>query len=307
MKVLNFGSLNLDYVYTVDHFVRPGETLASLRQEVKAGGKGLNQSVALARAGIPVIHGGCAGIGGGMLKELLEKEGVDCTYLRETSEIQGNAVIQVTKTGENAIILFGGSNLQITEEQIRDTLAAAQEGDYLLLQNEINGNEQIVEQAYARGMKIFLNPSPYNERLCDVDFGKISWIIVNEIEAEQITGRSDPEEVFACLHERYPGLSVLITLGALGSVAFEVKGEDVHVSRQAVFPVTAVDTTGAGDTYTGYFIAGLMRGNTPAEAMKQAGLASALCVTRHGAADSVPYASEVQEYFRESDMPDKQC
>lgn len=148
MKVLNIGSLNLDYVYRVNHFVLPGETLDAVSQSINPGGKGLNQSIALARAGARVFHAGCIGKGGEILEKLLQENGVDTTFLFHTDEIQGNAVIQVVPSGENCILLFGGSNQCITSGQINKTLEAFSEGDYLILQNEVNDLPKIVERAF---------------------------------------------------------------------------------------------------------------------------------------------------------------
>ena len=295
MRVLNFGSLNLDYVYQVDHFVRPGETLSAASRVVKFGGKGLNQSVALARAGAPTAHAGCIGTGGESLKALLEREGVDTSNLKAVDEMQGHTVIQVDSAGENCILLYGGSNQCVTEEQIADTFAGYAAGDWLVLQNEINDLPAIVDAAAARGMVIVLNPSPFDERLRDVDFGKLSWLLVNEVEAEQICGRGDPQAAWEWLHARYPQLNVLITLGSAGSVACRVTGGDVQTARQAAFPVKAVDTTAAGDTFTGYFISGLMQGMELQACMRRAAKASSISVTRLGAADSIPTLGEVEK------------
>ena len=185
-RVLNFGSLNLDYVYSVDHFVKPGETMSAKTQKINPGGKGLNQSCALARAGADVFHAGCVGRGGEALIQILRENSVDTSYLIPTQELQGNAVIQVDSCGENCILLFGGSNRCITEQQVTETLSGFGKGDVLILQNEINQLSLIVETAYQRGMTIILNPSPYDERLDAVDFGKLSWLLVNEVEAGQI-------------------------------------------------------------------------------------------------------------------------
>ena len=293
MKVLNFGSLNLDYVYAVDHFVQPGETLSSLSQKVVPGGKGLNQSVALARAGAETCHAGCLGAGGGMLRDLLTENGVDVTHLLPVAELQGNAVIQVNPNGENCILLFGGSNQCVTPRQIDETLAAFGPGDYLVLQNEINLLPLIVDKAYERGMTIVLNPSPFNEKLREVDFGKISWLLVNEVEAAQLSGSEEPESAWAVIHERYPRTSLLLTLGKAGSRAWQVTDSGVAEARQPAFPVKAVDTTAAGDTYTGYFIGGLMEGLPLAECMRRASMASSIGVTRPGAAPSIPSRAEV--------------
>lgn len=294
MRVLNFGSLNLDYVYQVDHFVRPGETLSAASRVVKNGGKGLNQSIALARAGANVAHAGCIGAGGEPLKALLEREGVDTAKLITADEMQGHTVIQVNRDGENCILLYGGSNQCVTEAQIADTLSAFAAGDWLVLQNEINNLPAIVDAAYEKGMVIALNPSPYDAKLDAVDFGKISWLLVNEVEAGQISGSDDPQAAWDRLHARYPKLSVLITLGSAGSVAYRVKDGGVETARQEAFRVKAVDTTAAGDTYTGYFIAGLMDGEPLQACMRRASKASSISVTRLGAADSIPFKRDVE-------------
>ena len=295
MKVLNFGSLNLDYVYRVEHFVQPGETLSATSQTVNPGGKGLNQSIALARAGGEVYHAGCLGVGGEGLGKLLQENGVDTTYLVPTDELQGNAVIQVDQSGQNCILLFGGSNQCITSGQVDKTLSVFSAGDYLVLQNEVNDLPMIVEKAWERGMKIVLNPSPYNEKLSAVDFGKLSWLLVNEVEAAQLSGSEDPEEAWRMLHEAYPHLSVLITLGSAGSVAYRVENGEVETARQEAFRVRAVDTTAAGDTFTGFFIGALLEDKPLQECMRRASMASALGVTRPGAAGSIPTRDEVKD------------
>ena len=293
-SVLNFGSLNLDYVYHVDHFVQPGETLSAVSQAVNPGGKGLNQSCALARAGVKVFHAGCVGSGGELLLRTLRDHGVDTSFLLPVDQHQGNAVIQVDPSGENSILLFGGSNQCITDEQAEKTLAAFGRGDILLLQNEINNLPLIVDRAFDRGMSIVLNPSPYNEKLEAVDFRKLSWLFVNEVEGEQIAGSSEPDEIWRRIHGKYPGLSVLITLGKQGSVAYRVSGGTVETAKQEALLVKAVDTTAAGDTYTGFFIAALMEGKALKDCMRLAGAASAICVTRHGAAASIPSRKEAE-------------
>lgn len=317
MRVLNFGSLNLDYVYEVPHFVAPGETLSAAKQSVNPGGKGLNQSVALARAGADVYHAGVLGNGGAMLQDVLEASGVHTDFLEKRDVVQGNAVIQVNADGENCIILYGGSNQCITDEQVDETLAHFGADDWLILQNEINANARIVDKAYERGMKIVLNPSPFDARLDDVDFAKIDWLLVNEVEAEQMTGHAQPDEAWKVIHKKWPQLSCVFTLGADGSVAFRVdeardgalsnadgankapsackaeRAGGVERREQAALSVKAVDTTAAGDTFTGYFVAELMQGADLSRALQMATTAAAISVTRAGAAASVPTRAEV--------------
>lgn len=296
-KVLNIGSLNLDYVYQVEHFVQPGETLSALRQAVHPGGKGLNQSVALSRAGTQVFHAGCLGRGGDSLRELLEDNGVDTRYLRPVDSVQGNAVIQVNPEGQNCILIFGGSNRELTGEQIAETLSHFSPGDWLILQNEINALPHIVDSAYHRGMRIVLNPSPFDENLRGLDYSRINWLLLNQIEAFQLSGSDEPEKAWQILHGKYPSLSLLITLGERGSVCFTEK-EEVF---QAAFPVRAVDTTAAGDTYTGYFIAGLTDGLSLQESMRLASMASAISVTRPGAAPSIPHRRDVEDALKDAE------
>ena len=293
MTILNFGSLNLDYVYRVDRFVSPGETLSAASRDVLPGGKGLNQSIALARAGAQVFHAGCLGSGGGMLREILEKDGVDTSLLRDVEEMQGHTVIQVNPEGENCILLYGGSNRCVTEKQIDETLASFGPGDWLVMQNEINRPGMIAEKAYARGMRVILNPSPYDNRLEEVDFGKLAWVLVNEVEAEQMTGTQDPDKAWAEMHRRWPELSAVITLGSRGSIAFMQGPEGTETVRQDAVKVQAVDTTAAGDTFTGYFIAALAAGEPLRVCMEQASAAAAVSVTRPGAADSIPRKAEL--------------
>ncbi len=296
MKALVFGSLNLDTVYQVDHFVQPGETLRARTQCVNPGGKGLNQSLALARAGAEVYHAGCLGTGGESLRKLLEENGVNHRFLLDVEALQGNAVIQVAPDGQNSILLFGGSNQCVTAEQVEHTISHFEAGDWLVLQNEVNELDKMVETAFSRGLRIVLNPSPYDEKLRTVDFEKLDWLIVNEVEAEQISGSREPETAWRLLHERYPRLSVVVTLGKDGCAAF-CGGE---MLRQSAFPVTAVDSTGAGDTFTGYFVAAMMRGKALRDCLREASMAAALSVTRRGAAPSIPGEAEVLEALRTS-------
>ena len=299
MKILNFGSLNVDYVYSVDYFVRAGETLKANSREVLPGGKGLNQSVALARAGAQVYHAGCIGADGEFLRQLLNKKGVNTEYLRTIDGMQGHTIIQVDKKGENCILLYGGTNRSIGDSQIDETLAHFGQGDWLVLQNEVNSLPRIVDAAFARGMRIVLNPSPYEEGLKEVDFGKLSWLLVNEVEACQCSGSDEPERAWDVLHARYPRLSVLITLGSAGSIAHAVGPDGVDTVRQQAFRADAVDTTAAGDTFTGFFIGGLAEGRPLDECMRRASMASAISVTRMGAAVSIPKVEEVESRLAE--------
>lgn len=290
MKVLNFGSLNLDYVYSVDHMVTPGETLASYGMNVFCGGKGLNQSIALAKAGVEVYHAGLIGEEGEILLKTCQEGGVDSRYIRKTTEKSGHTIIQVDKDGQNCILLYGGANQSITREYVDEVLSHFEKGDILLLQNEINLLDYIIDQAYEKGMMIILNPSPYNEKLDSCDFKKISMLLLNEVEGAQVTGEKDEEKILVRLKELYPDMQVVLTLGKDGSV-YQYKDQ---VYRQGIFPVQAVDTTAAGDTFTGYFISSILEGMPVDEGLKLAAKASAIAVSREGATASIPIKAEVE-------------
>ena len=138
MKVLNFGSLNIDYVYQMAHFIRPGETAPCKTLTAGCGGKGLNQSIALAKAGTEVYHAGLYGAEAQFLLDKMQTAGVDTSLLRLGEGANGHAIIQVDENGQNCIILYGGTNRQITEAYVDEVLAHFEVGDVLVLQNEIN-------------------------------------------------------------------------------------------------------------------------------------------------------------------------
>lgn len=290
MKVLNYGSLNMDYVYTVDHMIREGETQSSSGLESFCGGKGLNQSIALAKAGVPVYHAGIVGEDGDMLLEICRDNGVDITYVKRLPVKGGHTVIQVDREGQNSIILYGGTNQMQTEEDIDRVLNDFGTGDYLLLQNEINLLDYIIDRAYAKGMKIVLNPSPYNENLSECDLRKVSLFLLNEIEGEQMAGGSDENRILEHLAEKFPEATFVLTLGKAGAVYFDGK-EKIF---QNIFEVETVDTTAAGDTFTGFFIVSLIRGEGVRAALRTAAKASAVAVSRPGAAPSIPTIEEVE-------------
>ena len=186
MKIYNLGSLNIDYVYSVPHFVRPGETLTSSKMEIFPGGKGLNQSIALARAGANVTHGGIVGNDGLFLKQLLSDSLVDVSRIKVLDKSSGHAIIQVEESGQNSILLFAGTNHCITEEYIKDFLYDSQQGDILLLQNEINGLDLIFEIAHKKGMQIAFNPSPFEGKLLELPLEYVDWWFLNEIEGSEL-------------------------------------------------------------------------------------------------------------------------
>lgn len=289
MRVLNIGSLNLDYVYRVDHIILPGETQATESRQVFLGGKGINQSVALAKAGVEVYHAGLIGTNGQPFLDACKEFGVRDEYIRKLDAPDGHTVIQIDKNAQNSILLFGGTNQMLTEAYIDEVLSHFTKDDLLLLQNEVNLLPYIVDKAYNMGMRIALNPSPFNSKLDAVDMNKISIFLLNEVEGNQLTGKHDPAEILEKLKEIYPHARIVLTLGKDGAM-YADKNETCF---QPIFPVKAVDTTAAGDTFTGYFIAGLAEGLSMQEVLRRSAKASSIAVTRPGAVPSIPYKEEV--------------
>ena len=296
MKVLNFGSLNIDYVYDVDNFVKKGETISSKTLNVFCGGKGLNQSVALARAGAEVYHAGMIGEDGKFLLDLLKEAGVNIDNVVIRDDIRtGNAIIQRDKSGDNCIILFSGANRSITKDYVDRVLSGFEKGDYIVLQNEISELPYIVENAHKIGMKIVLNPSPMDEKIKELNLDYVDYFLLNETEALKLSGMGefDSKKCMEELISRFENAGILITLGDKGSIYSDGK---INV-EQSIVKTEVVDTTAAGDTFTGYFVSGILAGKEMKTVIKEATVASSITVSRIGAAPSIPDMKEVKEKY----------
>ena len=292
-KIINCGSLNIDYVYGVPHIVRPGETISGSSFERYCGGKGANQSVALANAGAIAAHTGRIGKDGGFLIDKLQDSGVDTKFIFTGDTPTGHAIIQVAPDGENSIVLFPGANRQITPEQLDAALSSAEPGDILLLQNETNINAEAINKAAELEMKICLNPAPFDDSIKKLPLDKVDVLIVNEIEAQGLSCLVNDDDTIPTLSRKYPGADIVITLGSRGALCITDNGE---VLKCPGTKVDAVDTTAAGDTFIGYFLAGKLRGLELAECLRFACAAAAICVTRKGAMDSIPRKDEVDSF-----------
>ena len=290
MRVVNFGSLNIDYTYRVDAFVQPGETKAAQSLSVHCGGKGLNQSVALARAGAEVFHAGLVGADGAFLMEKLRQEGVDTRWVQQVEERSGHAIIQVDAAGQNCILLYPGTNHGLTEGYLDQVLGQFGPGDRVLLQNETNLVGTIIQKAAERGMLVAFNAAPMDAGVRDYPLEQVRWLLLNETEGAALSGQEDPQAIVDTLRRRYPQTAVVLTLGEQGSLYAGEEGQFFCPAQR----VQAVDTTAAGDTFTGFFLQAVGQGKNPSQALEVATAASALAVTRPGAADSIPHWQELQ-------------
>lgn len=294
MRVLCFGSLNVDHVYAVSHFVRAGETLSSTALHSGCGGKGLNQTIALARAGVPVQHAGLVGADDALLRPLLEENGVDTAFVRMAEVPSGHAIIQVDATGQNCILLYSGANHALTSGFIREVLDTLEPGDILLLQNEVNRVDELIREGAARGLRVAFNPAPITPELAQAPIELVEWLFVNETEGAALSGETENARIVAALRQKYPHTTVVLTLGGAGVLA----DDGQTVVQQPALSVPVVDTTAAGDTFVGYFLAAIREGAALAQALQTATAASALTVSRAGAAESIPRKGEVEAFLR---------
>ncbi|KZY37924.1 ribokinase [Roseovarius sp. HI0049] len=287
--IYNLGSINADYFYKVPRLPVAGETLAATSMSSGLGGKGANQSVAMALAGVEVRHIGAVGPDGQCLVERMTAAGIDTKNIHVSPDPTAHAVVMVDSRGENQIVIFPGANQDQNPEVIETALATGQRGDWLLLQNETSLQVETARIAAEKGMIVAYSAAPFDADAVTVLLPYLSLLIMNEVEAGQLTKALGIQ----LLH--LPVANVLVTKG--------IRGADWHDTRlmQTVsipaFPVTAVDTTGAGDTFTGYAIAGLSSGLSPQSALRRAAAAAAISVTRAGTADAIPTTAEVEAFL----------
>ena len=293
MKIVNYGSINLDHVYQVDHILQPGETLLAREQNLFCGGKGLNQSIALAKAGAEVFHAGVVGEDGEILLNALRTANVDIRHIRRAEGASAHTVIQVDRNGQNCIIVFSGENMHPSEADIDRILEDFGPEDAVLMQNELYNTPLMMRKAADKGMTIIFNPSPISQEMLSYPLECVSWFLLNEIEGEALTGETDPGKILDSLASRFPRSSVVLTLGKNGAWAM-YRGQRFF---QPAFEIKAVDTTAAGDTFTGFFLAAVSSGMPIPAALRRAAFASSIAVSRKGAADSIPTAEEVSSAF----------
>ncbi len=289
----NYGSINLDHVYRVPHLVAPGETLASRDYRVGLGGKGANQSLAMARAGGRVRHWGRLNHRDAWAREALAEAGVDVARVTLVEAPSGHAIIQVDDAGENAIILYPGANHTTPREALAELVGEATPGDWLLLQNECSGLETLLPLAAERGLRVAFNPAPMDAAVASLPLEGCALLFVNRPEAARLAGLAPESEATALLDAlaaRLPQAELVLTLGGEGAW-HQHAGERRH---QPALPVAAVDTTAAGDTFIGYYLAAGQAGLPVEACLRRAATAAALGVQRQGAAESIPTLDEVE-------------
>lgn len=290
-RIITLGSLNLDFTYQLPKPLEVGETLSSLSYRCGAGGKGANQSIAAARAGAEVYHAGRIGHDGALLRRTLADSGVKLDFLEEVETPTGHAVVLINDAGDNSIVLYGGANRTIDETFIDRVTSAANQGDILLLQNEVTCISHAMEAGRKAGMRVAFNFAPFDPKLApELPLSLCDVLFLNRIEAGGIAGKSDVEETLETLSRRFPETELVLTLGPEGAVALTPAGERFHADSPRV---EVVETTAAGDTFIGYYLAAVLDGFDTGRALERACRAAALCCSRAGAAESIPSRAEL--------------
>jgi ribokinase len=290
-KVINIGSINIDNVYNVDHIVEPGETIASSKMDSFVGGKGANQSVAIARAGVKVFHVGKVGQDGIHAKDFLSTCGVNTDFIDVdiTGVPTGHAIIQLDTDAENSIILFQGCNHQLDKDNVKKAIKKMTRGDIMILQNEVNNIAQWINLGHEAGLRICFNPAPCELSVKDYPIHLLEWLILNETEACILSGVEEKDEIIKKLTKQYPNTKIILTLGNKGACLITHN----RLIEQPAQKVKVIDTVAAGDTFVGYFIAGIIDGLSEKEALFRANHAAAICVGRPGAAQAIPTIAEL--------------
>lgn len=289
-----FGSINVDMVMRVDALPAPGETVLCPEYMIVPGGKGANQALAAARAGAAVRMIGTVGTDAFADTALscLRDAGVDLSAIAESARPTCCATVWVDRHGENSIVVASGANLDTAAAQLAGGTPGA--GDWLVLQMEIPlaENWAAVRQTKAKGGRIILSVAPAGpvpeEVLADVDV-----LLVNEIEGKAVAVAvglppRDPKPLLTDLSDRF-GLTAIMTLGKRGAIAI---GPDVRYQVPAL-PVTAADTTGAGDAFAGILAAALDAGETVSDAIRRASVGAALACQTIGAQTSLPHRADI--------------
>ena len=284
MKILNFGSINKDFFYSVNDFVKPGETISSIKYNVKIGGKGLNQSVGISKAGQKIYHAGIINKDDTFILDRLKKWNINCENIVLGVNPTGHAIIQVDKNGENSIIIHGGANHDFDIKFIKSVLSKFDSGDILVLQNEINNIKEIIDGAHHKKMKIVFNPAPFNNEIFSYDLNKISTLILNQTEGEALSKEKKPVNILRVLNSKFNNTEIILTLGEKGSL-YSFKDELLKIKAHKV---DTVDTTGAGDTFIGYYVAGIASKMNKKDNLKRASKAAAIATTKLGGAGSIP-------------------
>lgn len=297
MKIVVIGSLNVDTTYSLPHIPKEGETIIANNKTTQRGGKGQNQAIQMARLGAEVAMIGAVGSDaeGAELIKGLQEENIDASGMIIKPGPSGTASIYVNEAGQNNIVVYPGANFELTKEDIDSRLDLIKSADICVMQNEIPLDVIYYTLEICKELDIIMvhNPAPAVKGFDKKYLGLIDYFVPNETEMELILNREMDSDVEAMAREvlEMGCNNVIVTLGSKGSML--VNNDKVYAQEAKL--VDAVDTTAAGDSFIGGFVAGLAQGFSPEEAMEYGTFSSALTVTKPGAVDALPYKEDVEE------------
>lgn len=297
------GSISIDYAYAVPHFAGEGEAVSAGYMHAHPGGKGLNQTIALARAGASVAHAGAVGSDGARLVHMLDDEGADVRHIERRDVPTGHAITQVTPEGCRLALLYPGANHELDESLIERALGRFRENDILVLQNEVSCIEYAMIAAKAKKMRIAFNPSPMDGEVLRYPLEFVDWFVLDEAEGYCLTGQRSPEKILECLGKKYPGARAALALDDFGACCL-FKGRAIRLGASEA---PAVDAAAAMDAFAGYFASSLADGKGIEDALRIAAAARSIAASRHGAAPSIPALDEVLSRALKPDEAERAC
>lgn len=297
-KIVVVGSFNMDLTAYMERLPRPGETVSGRLFVTGPGGKGSNQAVAAARLGADVTFIGRVGqdVFAESALNTWQQEGINTDYvIRDPQHATGVAPIWVDDSGENSIVVVLGANLAMQQSDVDAAADVIASADVLICQLEINYDivEYALRVAKQKGIRTILNPAPAG-RIAPEVLALADYLTPNETELEALSGMSGAVEPAARALLTRDDQIVVVTVGAQGAQWVSRTGS----SRLPAFPVNVVDTTGAGDAFSGGFAVALAEGRSLEDAITFANATAGLCVTRPGTAPSMPTRAEVEALLR---------
>lgn len=289
-RIVVFGSISYDRTLHLPRLPQAGQGVMATAVTHSVGGKGANVSVAAARAGAHVeLVSAVGGDGDRALRELAAA-GVHTHRVARMPELGTAEVVIHLATDQSEFgITVPGADRHVSTHALDAAIDQCRGGHIGYLDGMVNDGARVIRGMARRGAPLVVNPSPVHPDVAEWPMQHAAVIMLNQGEATTLSGQQDAQAQLDALHARYPGPGIVLTLGP-GGAWWSQRGVRQHIPT---VPVSAVDSTAAGDTFAGYFLAGLAEGREPQQALQQASRAAALCVTRHGSLHSIPTRLEV--------------
>ncbi len=298
-KIVVVGSINMDYTALLAELPHPGETLMAKGFKMSGGGKGANQAMAAAAFSKDVLMIGCLGDdpAGHALYKKMQDKGIDVSCVEFSTVPTGNALIYVAEEGKNTIVVYPGANHECTIELVEKYRSVIESASLVMMQLEIPMKtvEYVADMAFKANVPVLLNPAPAQTLSTEL-ISKITYLTPNETELLRITNQYDASKGASAL--QHMGVkNVIITLGSSGCY-MKTEHEEARIPT---FKVNAIDTTAAGDSFSGALAAHLAKGTPLKEALKIANATGALTTTKIGAQEALPTEEEVLDLIKQQE------